>query len=97
MTDVQETLQTREKTYGGFMETATAAQSIKDTIMEQLMVTREEPLEWNDLDPDMRESLEMIATKIARITTGDPWTVDSWHDIAGYAQLVADRLQKEGF
>ena len=45
-----------------------------------------------DLSPDQREALEMIAHKIARILNGDPDYADSWHDIAGYAQLVADRL-----
>ena len=46
-----------------------------------------------DLDPDQREALEMIAHKIARIVNGDPNYADSWVDIAGYATLVADRLQ----
>jgi hypothetical protein len=35
----------------------------------------------------------MIAHKIGRIVNGDPDHVDSWVDIAGYAQLVADELQ----
>ena len=39
------------------------------------------------------EALEMIAHKIGRIVNGDPDHVDSWVDIAGYAQLVADELQ----
>lgn len=46
-----------------------------------------------DLDPDQREALEMIAHKIARILNGDPNYADSWVDIAGYAKLIADRLQ----
>lgn len=97
MADVQDTLEERGKKYGSFSATAEAAQAIKSSIMHQLMVTREDPMDWGTLDPDMRESLELIATKIGRITTGDPWYADSWHDIAGYAQLVADRLQKDGF
>jgi hypothetical protein len=35
----------------------------------------------------------MIASKIARIVVGDYDHIDSWVDIAGYAKLVADRLQ----
>lgn len=35
----------------------------------------------------------MIQHKIARILNGDPDYVDNWVDIAGYAKLVADRLQ----
>jgi len=34
----------------------------------------------------------MNAHKIGRILNGDPNWSDSWHDIAGYAQLVANRL-----
>jgi hypothetical protein len=35
----------------------------------------------------------MIATKASRVLQGDPNHADSWADIAGYAQLVAERLQ----
>lgn len=42
---------------------------------------------------DQAEALDMIFTKIGRILNGDPNHLDSWTDIAGYATLVADRLQ----
>ena len=35
----------------------------------------------------------MIAHKIGRILNGDPNYADSWVDIAGYAQLVANELE----
>ena len=35
----------------------------------------------------------MICHKIGRILNGDPDYGDSWRDIAGYALLVADRLE----
>ena len=38
----------------------------------------------------------MIFHKIGRIINGDPDYADSWHDIAGYAQLVANRLNGKG-
>jgi hypothetical protein len=44
-------------------------------------------------DADQAEALDMIFTKIGRILNGDPNHIDSWVDIAGYAKLVADRLQ----
>jgi len=44
-------------------------------------------------DADQAEALDMIFTKIGRILNGDPNHIDSWIDIAGYATLVADRLQ----
>jgi hypothetical protein len=47
---------------------------------------------WTGLAPDQQEALEMIQHKIARILNGDPDYFDNWHDIAGYATLVAMRL-----
>lgn len=44
------------------------------------------------LADDQQEALDMIFHKIARVLNGDPDYADSWQDIAGYAQLVADRL-----
>ena len=38
-------------------------------------------------------ALDLICNKIARIVSGDSTYHDSWIDIAGYAKLVADRLQ----
>jgi hypothetical protein len=38
----------------------------------------------------------MIMHKIARIMNGDPNYRDSWVDIAGYAQIVADRIVGRG-
>jgi hypothetical protein len=35
----------------------------------------------------------MIMHKVARILNGDPNYADNWIDIAGYATLVADRLE----
>jgi len=50
---------------------------------------------WKQLSDSQKESLEMIAHKIGRILNGDPDYSDSWHDIAGYARLVADDLDKQ--
>jgi hypothetical protein len=41
----------------------------------------------------MKESVDMICHKIARIVNGgQPQEIDHWHDIAGYAKLVEDIL-----
>jgi hypothetical protein len=45
------------------------------------------------LYPDQLQALDMIASKMSRIVNGNPNLRDSWLDIAGYAMLVADRLQ----
>lgn len=86
MTDINETLQERGKRYGEFATHAQISQSLK-----WVMQSYEN---WFQLEKDQKEALEMIAHKIARILNGDPNYDDSWHDIAGYATLVADRLRK---
>ena len=48
-----------------------------------------------DFAPDQLEAINMIVNKIARIYNGDPHYADSWRDIAGYATLVADRLDND--
>lgn len=77
-------LNERGERYGKFVTHAHASQNIK-TAMRNLAG-------WQKLDNDHCEALEMIAHKIARILNGDPNYADSWVDIAGYAKLVADRL-----
>ena len=82
---IGEILDERGKRYGKFKNHAEISQAIK-LIMQDRSV-------WPMLDDDQREALEMICHKMARIINGDPNYADSWIDIAGYAQLVADRLQ----
>jgi hypothetical protein len=85
-TDINSTLEERHSTYGTFSEVAAASYSIKATFG----MTKNYK---HNLKPSQKESLDMIASKIARILTGDPNHVDSWHDIAGYATLIADELR----
>ena len=47
--------------------------------------------EWERLPPAMKESLDLIATKIGRVLHGDFNAKDTWHDIAGYATLAEER------
>ena len=81
---VQDTLAERQKTHGSFPEQATTAQLLK-------AVMRDTP-NWQDMPPTMRESLELIATKLSRICHGNPHHKDAWHDVAGYATLVEKLL-----
>jgi len=84
---ITEILDERGKRYGAFVGHAEISQQLKGVIAVF------EANRGCDLAFDQREALEMICHKIARILNGDPNYVDSWVDIAGYAQLVADRLQ----
>jgi hypothetical protein len=84
MTDINTTLAERGQRYGAFRDHAVIAQDIKEA-----MWAREG---WARLAPDQKQALEVIADKMARILNGDPEYHDNWHDIVGYAKLVADRL-----
>ena len=82
---LEETLKDRGDKYGRFIDHAMTTQYIKGVMQKQA--------KWNYLAPDQKEALEMIAHKIGRILNGDPNYEDSWHDIAGYAELVSKRLR----
>ena len=47
------------------------------------------------MESDQEDALMMISVKISRILNGDPNYSDNWRDIAGYATLVADRLDSD--
>lgn len=87
MTRVDEILTERGARYGVFKDHARITQSMKHDMRVKCGIDK-----WNSLADDQKEALEMIAHKIGRILNGDPDYADSWQDIAGYAQLVADRL-----
>jgi hypothetical protein len=82
---VDEVLTERGKRYGLFKDHANVTQQLKGVMFGFNPSLR--------LENDQKEALEMIAHKIGRIINGDPDYADSWVDIAGYAKLVADRLE----
>ena len=83
--DINETLKQRGKTHGNFSLNASLSQHLKTIIRKETTVI---------MALDQTEALEVICAKIARICTGDPNHADSWHDIAGYATLIKNRLIK---
>lgn len=84
MSKVDEILKNRDGIHGDFMEVAHTAQQLKFWIKYSN----------NDLPEYMSESLDLICTKMSRIANGNCNEIDHWLDIAGYAQLVVNRLQK---
>ena len=80
-------LQERALQYGTFVSLAKTAQEFKSVLYRELGSRNKR------LADDQAESLDMILHKIARIINGNADHVDSWADIAGYATLVAERLQ----
>lgn len=85
VTGIDATLDERGDRYGPFTGHANITQSLKHVMTMAV--------KWEALEPDQKEALDMIAHKIGRILNGDPNYHDSWHDIVGYAKLVADRLE----
>lgn len=84
--DVDATLNERGERYGKFSGHSEIAQVLKHQISQFA------DIRGCRLASDQAEALDMICHKIARIINGDPNYSDSWIDIAGYAKLVADRL-----
>ena len=81
--DVDKILSERGDRYGRFADVA------KTTMMIQCA------MQGNVMRDYQEAALQMIASKLARITNGDPDYIDNWVDIAGYAQLVANELKAE--
>lgn len=84
---VHSILAQRGARYGNFIDQAKHCLTIKGTIFGLMGIEKVQTLK-----SDQIEAISNIANKLARITNGDPHYHDSWQDIAGYAQLVADRL-----
>lgn len=89
---VDEVLKERGTRYGVFMVQARIAQSIHIVLRQGMEMAGKNTF---DFAPDELEAMHMIVNKIARIYNGDNHYSDSWRDIAGYATLVADRLDKD--
>ena len=72
-------IENRASTHGDYAEVSRTAQMIKAAISRNL--------------PDyQREALDLIATKIARISCGNNDEPDHWIDIEGYARPVRERV-----
>lgn len=86
-TDINALLAKRERTHGSYLLHARVTQDLKRVISHHVADLDRR------MDDDMAETLAMIAHKIGRIIAGNPGEPDHWRDIAGYAQLVANRLE----
>lgn len=84
-TDIIKTLSERGLTYGEYKDVSRISQLIKEAMSNGYS--------YSILSNEARESLDMIANKIARIVNGDPNYLDSWVDIVGYTTLVVNKLE----
>lgn len=85
--NVDKTLDARALNYGTFKDGAALMQSLKRSMAEHAARHNKA------FADDQWEALEMIVHKIGRIVNGNPDVTDHWVDIAGYATLIADRLE----
>ena len=84
---IDATLAERGTKYGKFADHAAVTYKLKNVLREHSGV------HGKSYAYDQAEALDMICHKLGRIVNGDADYADSWVDIAGYAKLVADRLQ----
>lgn len=80
----EEIIAARASVHGDYSNVAAKAQEIKRAILRG-------GGGCVALTDVQRESIDLIATKLARICCGDPNHRDHWDDIAGYATLVSQR------
>lgn len=80
---LEQTLTDRGDSYGDFSQVALLAQTLKNKLITV------------DMTAVQCEAMQLICTKLARISCGDPSHADSWRDIAGYAELVVKNLKGE--
>lgn len=85
---IDKILEERGNRYGKFVDVAKATTQIQEALYENMSLDK-----LHSVSPDQSVAIDMICHKLARIAVGDIDYVDNWVDIAGYAQLVADRLQ----
>lgn len=84
--EIKEILAERQTTYGDYADVAHRSQAIKSALRGSK--------NWSKLVSCQRETLEMVANKLARILEGDPMHRDGWIDAAGYLQLVVNYIDE---
>lgn len=92
--DTPSVLADRRQRYGSFEGHAAISQALQKVVYKGF-AKRGDGKTAQDMTDAQREALFMILHKVARIVNGDFNYDDSWRDIAGYATLVTNLLDKE--
>lgn len=87
METLNKILEDRGSDYGDFEAMAHTAQEMKELMK----------LGRAELSNAQQEAIDMICTKMSRLAWGNPNKLDTWQDIAGYATLIVNILEKEKF
>lgn len=89
-------LEDRGNNYGSFHTQSNLSQTLNKIVTQHYISVRAVPGQPVPQVPNfMAESLHMICHKMARICNGNEKHIDSWQDIAGYAQLVVNILTED--
>ena len=79
-------LKDRGSRYGAFVDNA--------RVTSEIMAVMESGKTWSQQPNTNKEAMRMIAHKIARVVSGDPFHEDNFVDIAGYAELARKEIVK---
>lgn len=83
---VDATLAERQSQYGCYEDVAYITQEI----LKALRISG-----YDRMPATHKESMHMIASKMARLVCGDCNSIDGWHDIGGYAKLIEKLIKGE--
>jgi len=84
--EINEITEARGNIYGDFRVQFELAQTLKNSCKIYTNYTI--------LNPVQKECLDMILHKISRIIVGDPFYLDNWVDIQGYASLAEKEIRQ---
>ncbi len=91
--ELDEILKERGAAYGRFDSLAVCARGMKETFHSCADINHR----MDSLTPLQRATVEegadMIIHKLSRLANGDPLDLDTWRDIAGYANTVINILE----
>jgi hypothetical protein len=83
--NLDERMRDKQITNGPFEDMAQLAQGLKFALRRGR--------NWEPMPPESKEALELIATRIAKILTGDPNDARHWNDLVILAQIRSEALE----
>lgn len=94
MSDVQAVTEERGERYGDFGSLCVTSAQLKETLRDGLKDNERFQTMAGKAKCVVEEYLDMVATKLARIVTGDPTYDDNYIDIEGYSKITRERVCK---
>jgi hypothetical protein len=88
-------LASRGEQYGDYKKQSELSRRLRESVLNHMHEHNEPNERLVRVRPYIAESTNMICHKLARAFNGNVLNVDTWRDIAGYATLVADTLERD--